>query len=155
MATDWKPLIPGQWKKKTRFNKWCECYLLIAFEVTTGYVNSVNVTNEAWHLHHSQTSSYKEHERKEDGRKKEKWWVKNRESVANEIHTSLQRYNESLPKYNTGQRQRNCAFRVKDRLMDGERKKEKKRKTVMRHRRRQKDSPSWRGSLNGCFPLIL
>lgn len=78
-----------------------------------------------------------------------------RESAANESHTSQQRYNESLPKYNTGQRQRNCAFSVKDRLMDGERKKEKKKKTVMRHRRRQKDSPSWRGSLNGCSPLIL
>lgn len=76
-----------------------------------------------------------------------------REAAANESHTSQQRYNDSLPKYNTGQRQRNCAFRVKERLMDGERKKE--RKTVMRHRRRQKDSPSWRGILNGCSPLIL
>lgn len=38
-----------------------------------------------------------------------------------------QRYNESLPKYNTGQRQRNCAFSVKDRLMDGEKKREKEK----------------------------
>ncbi len=50
-----------------------------------------------------------------------------RESVANESHTSQQRYNDSLPKYNTGQRRRNCAFCVKDRLMDGEREKERKR----------------------------
>jgi len=36
---------------------------------------------------------------------------------------SQQRYDESLPKYNTGQRQSNCAFSDKDRLMDGEEKK--------------------------------
>ncbi len=51
-----------------------------------------------------------------------------RESAANESHTSQQRYNDSLPKYNTGQRRRNCAFRVKDRLMDGERKKKEREK---------------------------
>lgn len=46
------------------------------------------------------------------------------------------------------------SFSVKDRLMDEERRKERMRKTVMRQCRRQKDSPSWRASLNGCSPLI-